>query len=79
VTNAAAADGLALPADALVVLVGVSGSGKSSWAARRFPPRVILSSDAGLMVRQQDQLVSRVEFPEVLPHSSGADSVAAGQ
>jgi protein phosphatase len=46
VTIAAAADGLALPADALVVLIGVSGSGKSSWAARQFPPREILSSDA---------------------------------
>ena len=37
---------LRLPADAMVVLVGPSGSGKSSFAARNFPPTQVLSSDA---------------------------------
>jgi predicted kinase len=37
---------LRLPADAMVVLVGPSGSGKSSFAARHFPPSQVLSSDA---------------------------------
>jgi predicted kinase len=34
-----------LPDDALVVLVGPAGSGKSTWAAARFEPHAILSSD----------------------------------
>jgi predicted kinase len=35
-----------LPAGALVLLVGVSGSGKSTFAARHFRPTQVLSSDA---------------------------------
>jgi F420-dependent oxidoreductase-like protein len=34
-----------LPDPCLVVLVGVAGSGKSTWAARWFPPTAIVSSD----------------------------------
>ena len=37
---------LDLPADALVLLVGVAGSGKSTLAARLFPADAVLSSDA---------------------------------
>jgi protein phosphatase len=37
---------LRLPANAMVVLVGPSGSGKSSFAAQHFPPTQVLSSDA---------------------------------
>jgi protein phosphatase len=37
---------LSLPADGLVVLVGIAGSGKSTFAARHFPTDAILSSDA---------------------------------
>jgi predicted kinase len=35
-----------LPADALVVLVGIAGSGKTTFAARHFAPTRIVSSDA---------------------------------
>jgi alkanesulfonate monooxygenase SsuD/methylene tetrahydromethanopterin reductase-like flavin-dependent oxidoreductase (luciferase family)/predicted kinase len=35
----------AIPDPALVVLIGPSGSGKSSWAAARYLPREIVSSD----------------------------------
>ncbi|KAA1415839.1 LLM class flavin-dependent oxidoreductase [Nocardioides humilatus] len=35
-----------LPDPALVVLVGASGAGKSTWAAERFRPQEIVSSDA---------------------------------
>ena len=37
---------LSLPTDALVVLIGVSGSGKSTFAARHFRPTQVISSDA---------------------------------
>jgi alkanesulfonate monooxygenase SsuD/methylene tetrahydromethanopterin reductase-like flavin-dependent oxidoreductase (luciferase family)/predicted kinase len=35
----------AIPDPALVVLIGASGSGKSAWAAARYLPREIVSSD----------------------------------
>ena len=35
-----------VPAGALVVLIGASGSGKSTFAARHFAPTEVLSSDA---------------------------------
>jgi predicted kinase len=34
-----------VPANALVVLVGPAGSGKSTWAAHHFSPAAVLSSD----------------------------------
>lgn len=37
---------LRIPADALVVLIGASGSGKSTFAARAFPVSTVISSDA---------------------------------
>lgn len=45
--NAAAEAGvLRLPGDALVILVGIAGSGKTTFAARHFRPTQVLSSDA---------------------------------
>jgi predicted kinase len=38
-------DLLELPADALVLLVGAAGSGKSTWAAARFRASQVVSSD----------------------------------
>lgn len=35
-----------LPAESLVLLVGPAGSGKSTWAAGRFLPTQVISSDA---------------------------------
>jgi protein phosphatase len=37
---------LRLPTDALVLLVGIAGSGKTTFAARHFRPTQVLSSDA---------------------------------
>ncbi|HEY7983536.1 MAG TPA: polynucleotide kinase-phosphatase [Ktedonobacterales bacterium] len=40
-----AAAPLAIPDPSLVVLIGATGSGKSTFAARHFPPTAIISSD----------------------------------
>jgi F420-dependent oxidoreductase-like protein len=40
------ADEVVLPSPCLVVLVGISGSGKSTWAAAHFAPEQIVASDA---------------------------------
>jgi protein phosphatase len=56
---------LAIPADALVILVGAAGSGKSTLAARLFPSETILSSDAiraELSGDAANQAVSRRAF-----------------
>jgi protein phosphatase len=37
---------IALPPDALVVLIGIAASGKTTFAARHFAPTEVLSSDA---------------------------------
>jgi protein phosphatase len=46
---------LAIPAMSLVVLVGVSGSGKSTFAAQKFGPHETLSSDAFRALVSNDQ------------------------
>jgi predicted kinase len=56
---------LAIPARALVTLVGVAGSGKSRFAARHFRPTEVLSSDAfRAMISddEADQSVSAAAF-----------------
>ncbi len=56
---------IVLPDDALVVLVGASGSGKSTFAARHFGPTEVVSSDAlRAMVADDpaDQSATRAAF-----------------
>lgn len=56
---------IAIPSGALVVLVGVSGSGKSTFAATHFGPTQVLSSDAFRAIVADDpadQRASRAAF-----------------
>ncbi len=58
-------DELRLPDPCLVVLVGVSGSGKSTWAARHFAPAQVVASDALRAVvglHERDQRASKDAF-----------------
>ncbi|NEC28508.1 polynucleotide kinase-phosphatase [Streptomyces sp. SID8111] len=81
-TTAARADGRVLPVTdlSLVVLVGASGSGKSTFARRHFEPTEILSSDfcRGLVADDEnDQSASRDAF-DVLHYIAGK-RLAAGR
>jgi predicted kinase len=56
---------IALPHDALVLLLGISGSGKSTFARRHFAADEVLSSDAMRAVvgrGEADQAASRAAF-----------------
>jgi ABC-type dipeptide/oligopeptide/nickel transport system ATPase component len=55
---------LGVPAMGLVVLVGVSGSGKSTFAARHFKPTEVISSDycRGLVSDDENDVELRVAF-----------------
>ncbi|WP_399053954.1 polynucleotide kinase-phosphatase [Streptomyces evansiae] len=69
-----------VPDLSLVVLIGATGSGKSTFAARHFKPTEVLSSDfcRGLVADDQnDQSASRDAF-EVLHHIAGK-RLAAGR
>ena len=71
---------IALPADALVLLIGPAGSGKTSLAARLFQPDAVLSSDAlraELSGDPANQAVSRLAFR--LLHDRASRRLAAGR
>jgi len=64
---------IGLPADALVLLIGAAGSGKSTFARRHFPDEAVVSSDRfrGLLAGDEaDQRVTDVAF-ELLHQAVG--------
>ncbi len=69
-----------LPADALVLLVGISGSGKSTFAARHFLPSQVLSSDAmRAMVADDPNDQSATEAAFELLHTAASLRLARGR
>jgi len=65
---------ISVPADALVLLVGAAGSGKSTFARRHFPDEASVSSDRfrGLLTgNEADQRVSQAAF-ELLHQAIGS-------
>ena len=71
---------IAIPELSLVVLVGVSGSGKSTFAARHFRPTEILSSDfcRGLVSDDENQQAATNDAFDVLHYIAGK-RLAAGK
>jgi polynucleotide kinase-phosphatase len=71
---------LAIPDMALVVLVGASGSGKSTFAARHFKPTQVLSSDfcRGLVADDENDQSATPDAFDVLHYVAGK-RLAAGR
>ncbi len=71
---------LSIPDMSLVVLVGVSGSGKSTFAARHFRPTQVLSSDAfrGMVADDPDDQSATTAAFDALHHVAGL-RLAAGR
>src|ERR1700722_3841938 len=71
---------LAVPALSLVVLVGVTGSGKSTFAARTFAPTEVISSDfcRGLVSDDENDQAATADAFDVL-HYIAAKRLAAGR
>ncbi|MFN2484646.1 MAG: AAA family ATPase [Candidatus Limnocylindria bacterium] len=68
-----------LPADALIVLVGAAGSGKSAWALDHLRPTQILSSDAFRgMVADDDRDQSATDDAFELLELTAAKRLARG-
>jgi protein phosphatase len=69
-----------IPADALVLLIGAAGSGKTTLAGRLFPAEAILSSDA---LRQQvsGDAANQQASPQAfrILHAQAARRLAAGR
>ncbi|MBD0324324.1 MAG: AAA family ATPase, partial [Aldersonia sp.] len=64
---------ISVPAMSLVVLVGVSGSGKSTFAARHFAPTQVLSSDfcRGLVADDENDQAASADAFDVLGYIAG--------
>ncbi|MEV0947586.1 polynucleotide kinase-phosphatase [Rhodococcus sp. NPDC049939] len=64
---------ISVPALSLVVLVGVSGSGKSTFAAKHFAPTQVISSDfcRGLVADDETDQTSTPDAFDVLHHIVG--------
>jgi protein phosphatase len=71
---------LAIPDKSLVVLVGASGAGKSTFAARHFAPTQVLSSDfcRGLVADDENDQSASADAFDVLHHIAGR-RLAAGR
>ncbi|GAA0295196.1 polynucleotide kinase-phosphatase [Kineococcus aurantiacus] len=71
---------LTVPRTSLVVLVGASGSGKSTFARARFAPTEVLSSDAcrGMVSDDENDQAATADAFEVL-HLIAAKRLAAGR
>ncbi|MCS7479866.1 polynucleotide kinase-phosphatase [Umezawaea endophytica] len=71
---------LAIPDLSLVVLIGASGSGKSTFAARHFRPTQVLSSDffRGLVADDENDQSASGDAFDVLHHVAGK-RLAAGR
>ena len=64
---------ISVPALGLVVLVGVSGSGKSTFARRHFKPTEVVSSDfcRGLVADDENDQSATPDAFDVLHHIVG--------
>src|SRR5829696_3315308 len=71
---------LTVPELSLVALIGVSGSGKSTFARRHFKPTEVISSDycRGLVSDDENDLAATKDAFEVL-HFITAKRLAAGK
>lgn len=71
---------IAIPEMSLVVLVGVSGSGKSTFAAKHFRPTQILSSDffRGLVSDDENNQAASAAAFDALHYVAGK-RLAAGR
>lgn len=71
---------LSIPELALVVLIGPSGSGKSSFARKHFKPTEVLSSDScrGLVADDENDQAATTDAFDVL-HFIGRKRLAAGR
>jgi protein phosphatase len=71
---------LSIPTPSLVVLVGISGSGKSTFAARHFAPTEVLSSDffRGVVADDENDQTASGDAFEILYHAA-AKRLAAGR